>query len=238
MSFSVIQPGQGETRDVVLCYHVGSFGKNIAEQLGPSFCVVAETSSAYNQLGGGGVTPWKEALAAVGAGEAFRTGRIWLIGFSAGCQGVRSQLNAGCPASVVLACDGIHGNKPVPSEAQSAAWKGLASSARMGQAIFSVSCSKTAAYKFLSTEETARVLFGWTPCFGSYSSPCVDKTGSFRIYGATNSGGNPADEHMDQLRKLLPIMIQDAMSSGTEWGWWALGAAAVAAIAWALTSSP
>jgi hypothetical protein len=222
MSFRVIQQGNGGKRDVVLMYLVGDRAQELASRVGPDACVVAEVVSNYSSE----VTPWRKALEAVGAGSDFEVGRIWLIGFSAGCQGVRAQLNEGCPADVVLACDGIHGSRPTPTEAQTASWLRLASYARSGRAVFSVSCSKTPATTFLTTEDMAKVTFGWNGCYGSYSSPCVDRDGDFRIYGATNGGGSPADEHMDQLRKLLPRMIDDA-KSGVSLGWGIVVTAAV-----------
>lgn len=222
MSFRVIQQGNGGKRDVVLMYLVGDRAQELASRVGPDACVVAEAVSNYSSE----VTPWRKALESVGAGSDFEVGRIWLIGFSAGCQGVRAQLNDGCPADVVLACDGIHGSRPTPTEAQTASWLRLASYARAGRAVFSVSCSKTPATTFLTTEDMAKVTFGWNGCYGSYSSPCVDRDGDFRIYGATNGGGSPADEHMDQLRKLLPRMIYDA-KSGVSMGWGLVVAAAI-----------
>jgi len=214
MSLKLLQAGSGATRDVALLYLVGDVGPRLAQALGPDVCVVAETAGTYNAAGPGGVTPWEEAVDwAQGQAGAFAVGSIWLIGFSAGCQGVRTQINLGCRAKHIIACDGIHLPLGTPSAAQKDGWLNAAQGAKEGMLTFSVSVSATVAHNFRSTRQSAKDLFGWNECMGSYASPCVEQKGEFRIYGATNSGGNPADEHMDQLRKLLPRMIADARSA-------------------------
>lgn len=215
MSLKLLQAGSGASRDFALLYLVGDVGPKLAQALGPDVCVVAETAGTYNAAGPGGVTPWDEALAwAQGQTGAFQVADLWLAGFSAGCQGVRTQLNLGCKANHILACDGIHLPLGNPSAAQKDAWLASMAAAKRGELTFSVSVSATAAHNFRSTRQSAKDLFGWGECMGSYADPCVEQDGAFRIYGATNSGGNPADEHMDQLRKLLPRMIADARSGG------------------------
>ena len=234
MSFQIIQEGQGSKRDVVLCYLIGDKGPVIAREVGPEACVVAQAASSYAQYGE--VIPWQEAIQQAGGGTDFEVARIWLIGFSAGCQAVRLQLNNGCPASVVIACDGIHGDKPQPADWQVAPWRKLANRARAGEVVFSVSCSKTPTTTFLSTEDMAKYTFGWNGCYGSYSSPCVDQSGLLRIYGATNGGGDPKQEHLDQIRNVLPLMIRDAKSSSTiGMGMVAVVIASLVAIWWGLT---
>lgn len=236
MSIKIIQQGSGATRDVALMYLVGPKAKDLAAVLGPEVCVLSETASSYKTSGPGGVTLWEEAIALAQGAGAFEVGRIWLIGFSAGCQGVRTQLLAGCPASYILACDGIHMPLGQPEAYQVDPWRSAASKAKMGLVTFSVSMSATAATEFRPTRASAEYLFDWNGCMGSYISPCVEKSGSFRLYGATHGGGvNPADEHMDQLRVLLPKMIEDAKSGGSglvELAMVGAGLAAGVAIGW------
>lgn len=223
MSLKLLQAGSGASRDFALLYLVGDVGPKLAQALGPDVCVVAETAGTYNAAGPGGVTPWQEAIswAKAQAGD-FDVRGIWLIGFSAGCQGVRTQLSIApaCPARHIIACDGIHLPLGNPTSIQRDTWIAAANGAKDGRWTFSVSVSATAAHNFRSTRQSAKDLFGWGECMGSYADPCVEQDGAFRIYGATNSGGNPADEHMDQLRKLLPRMIADARSGG-----WSVGGA-------------
>lgn len=240
MSLKLLQAGSGSSRDFALLYLVGDVGSKLAQALGPNACVVAETAGTYNAAGPGGVTPWDEALAWARAQTGhFAVADLWLAGFSAGCQGVRTQLNLGCKANHILACDGIHLPLGNPSAAQKDAWLASMAAAKRGELTFSVSVSATAAHNFRSTRQSAKDLFGWGECMGSYADPCVEQDGAFRIYGATNSGGNPADEHMDQLRKLLPRMIADARSGvsatvASSVGWVALSLMSLGALWWAL----
>jgi len=217
MSLKIVQLGRGSTRDVALMYLVGAKAKDLAAELGPDVCVVAETASKYNVLGAGGVTPWNDAIAEAQAQDPFDVGRIWLIGFSAGTQGVRTQLNIGCPAQYILACDGIHMPLGNPTAEQKDSWLRASQQARSGGLVFSVSCSKTAAYDFKTTRQSIIDLFAVDPCFGSPSSPCVEQDGLFRVYGATTPtiAQDPKGEHMAQLHEVLPVMIRDARSGAS-----------------------
>lgn len=230
MSIQLLQEGRGSVRPVALLYLVGNQARAIAEALGPDVCVVSETVGNWNEE----TTPVAEALAKVGA-TGFAVGPLWLIGFSAGCQGVRAQINRGVKAQHVVACDGIHLPLGAAQPFQ-LVWKDVAARARLGYLTFSVSYSNTAATNFKTTKASAMELFGASGCFGSYADPCVEREGSLRIYGATNGGGAPADEHMDQLRKLMLRMVHDAKrdvgGGGSVWPVVVL-AAATAALAWA-----
>lgn len=211
-------------------YLVGDYASKLAAELGPEVCVVAETASKYNTYGDGGVTPWQDAIAVAQAQDPFEVGDLWLIGFSAGTQGVRTQLNAGCRPRYILACDGIHLPMGTPTAEQADSWKRAAASARDGSIVFSVSCSKTPAYDFKSTRQSAEELFGEKPCFGAPEYPCVVRDGEFRLYGATTLtlATDPKGEHMAQLRQVLPVMIRDAKSAsvGGDWLWYAVGVVA------------
>ena len=213
MPLKLVQAGQGDTRDIALLYKTGSEAPKLAQALGPNVCVVAETDGSF---GDGLTTEWEGSLAfAQEQAGPFSVGRLWLIGFSAGCQGVRWLLATGAPAHYVIAADGIHLPLGTPTELQTRPWLDMASRARAGNGVFFVSVSKTGADNFSTTRASAEFLFGTKECLGSYASPCVRRSGNFAIYGATGLPDlDPATEHMNQLRVLLPRMIADAKDAG------------------------
>lgn len=228
MTCQLVQPGSGATRDVALLFLTGAQAPQLAATLGADVCVLAEGQ-------GGADSRLDDALAFAReqAGD-FAPGKVWLIGFSAGCQGVRGVLANGASPDVVLAADGIHLPLGTPSAAQVDPWRTMVARARSGQAVFFVSVSQTAATTFRSTREAATLLFDTPECLGSYDHPCIQRRGNFAVYGAT---GLPtldvATEHMNQLRVLLPRMIADAKVAaaggrrrwllavvGAVLGWW------------------
>lgn len=222
MSIKIVQPGSGTKRDLAILYLVGSKAADLAAELGPEVCVVAENASKYNAYGDGGITPWQSVIHMAQAQDPFELGDIWLIGFSAGTQGARTQLWNGCKARYIIACDGIHLPKGTPTSEQWDTWKMAYSSAVGGALSFSVSCSKTPTYDFKSTRDSAEELFGIKPCFGSPDSPCMESKGAFRLYGATTPtlATDPKGEHMAQLHHVLPRMIRDAKSGAVPSGNW------------------
>lgn len=209
----VLQEGSGERRDIVLLYlaGTGAMGPELAK-LVPGACVVADKAAFFETpepFGPQGVTRWDEALDTLQSNLGFQVDHLWLVGFSAGCWAVRAQLDAGAPASYVLAADGIHLPLGAPAPNEDLPWLATAGAARARELVFFVSVSGTPASKSRDTRTSARDLFGWSGCMGSYADPCIEQDGYLRIYGATYGGGN-AGEHKDQINLLLPRMIDDA----------------------------
>lgn len=239
MARTLVQPGSGSTRDIALCYLSG--GKQAAPALGPDVCVVQETADAYDRVGDGGVADWQDTVswAAEQAG-GFSPGKVWLIGFSAGCQGVRTQIIQGCKADYVFALDGIHlPLSGTPQDYKTAPWLATKQRADAGDCVFFCSYSNTAAYNNKTVRASLQQLFGIDPeCFGSTTEPCVQGSGNFLIFGATQSGsGTPATEHTSQVNDLLPAIIPVALGKRTLGGrrgamFWIVGLAAALLGAW------
>ena len=227
MSLTVVQPGSGSTRDLVLCWH-GNFAP-LAAALSPTAAVVSQQLGAIDAYSDDGqVATVEEMRAAVG--QDFAVGRLWLVGFSAGCQGVRTQLYRGVRPDVVLAADGIHLPK-TETPAKEAPWRDLAARARAGSCRFSVSVSQVAAVNFLDTRTSAAKLFGTSPSppAGPPSAPAVTRQGGFAFYAATGSDG---EAHMAQLREVLPIMGRD-ISTTRPMSWkMAIGMVVMMAAGW------
>ena len=239
MARTLVQPGSGSTRDIALCYLSG--GKQAAPALGPDVCVVQETADAYDRVGDGGVADWQDTVSwASEQAGGFQVGKVWLIGFSAGCQGVRTQIIQGCQAAYVFALDGIHlPLSGTPQEYKTAPWLATKRRAEAGECVFFCSYSNTAAYNNKTVRASLQQLFGIDPdCFGSTTEPCVQGSGNFLIFGATQSGsGTPATEHTSQVNDLLPAIIPVALGKRTLGGrrsamFWIVGLAAALLGAW------
>lgn len=211
----ILQDGSGPSRDIALLYLAGSgsTGPQLAEHFPEGTCVVADKAAnffASDPFGPEGVTRWDAMVASLQESLGFTKANLWLVGFSAGCWAVRAQLAASAPANYVLAVDGIHLSKGDPPPAEQTPWLEAAALARARDMVFSVSVSATPANKLQNTRDSAKHLFGWNGCLGSYDDPCVEREGFFSIYGATYGGANPTNEHKDQLIVLLPRMIDEA----------------------------
>jgi len=213
----IVQPGSGSTRDIALCYLAG--GKQAAPALGPDVCIVQETAGSYDKVGDGGVFDYTDTVSwAKEQAGGFEVGKLWLIGFSAGCQGVRTQILQGCNADYVLAIDGIH--LPIsgtPQEYKTAPWLATKARADAGQCVFFCSYSATEAYNFKTVRASLQQLFGIDPgCFGPPTEPCVQGSGNFLVFGSTQAGsGTPATEHTSQVNELLPNLIPVALGKST-----------------------
>lgn len=211
----ILQAGSGPERDIALLYlaGTGAMGPELARRLPPGSCVVADKAIYFetpDPFGPQGVTRWDAMLATLQDQLGFTGRHLWLIGFSAGCWAVRAQLAAGAPASYVLAADGVHLPLGTPAPQEEQPWLEAAAAARARALVLSVSVSGTPAFKSRDTRTSARDLFGWTGCMGSYADPCIERDGFLSIYGATYGGTGNAGEHKDQINLLLPRMIDDA----------------------------
>ena len=78
---------------------------------------------------GKGILPVADAISGLRGGESWELGLLVLVGFSEGCQGVRSALLGGVDPSAVLAVDGIHASNP-PAESQLAPWQAYCARAK------------------------------------------------------------------------------------------------------------
>lgn len=136
MALHLVAPGSGNPRNVVLVYHVdwSAIGAKL-QAAAPGWCVAVETGPAFKNFyqTGGGLTALPAALDQLRKLAGFsELGSLILVGFSEGCQGVRSQLAAGHLPSAVLAVDGIHASSP-PADAQLAPWRAYCDKAKAQQ---------------------------------------------------------------------------------------------------------
>ena len=128
MKFRPVQRGSGP---VAVLFLVGSHMDAALRSALPGWSIVATDES------GVGVTRAEldRARALVGTVGA----ELALVGFSAGCQGVRALLEAGVRPSHVATFDGTHDSIP-PSHLGT--WRELAAEARAGQAVWVGTCTQ------------------------------------------------------------------------------------------------
>ena len=167
MTIQLLQPGQGTTRDLVLVYHIdpSKTGAKVAAAAGPGACVVVETLPPFkgSYLSGHGLTPLAEAVTrAMQLAGGFQVGNLVLVGFSEGCQALRSHLMAGNLPSALLAVDGVHASKP-PEPWQLAPWRQFADLAKSYQRVFTLSHTAIVPPNYASTTEVAPLVAQFTP---------------------------------------------------------------------------
>lgn len=240
MAPRLLQAPSSSASDLVLGYLIrDEVALSLAQQISPDPAVVTEKSDVFNRIGDGGIASLDDVLSLAGIEQL---GRLFLVGFSAGCQAVRVQLAAGVVPSVALAADGIHASDP-PTEAQSAPWQEAARRAEAGELFFGVSYSQVSATKFLPTRTSiARILAVDTSQLGTIDDPAVQCRGRFCAYGVAGV------DHGAHQTELLGRMLRDALESapvgsegasddgGVPWGKLALaGAVAVATVAVGVT---
>lgn len=146
-------------------------------------------------------------------------GALILAGFSEGCQGVRTQLNAGVLPSAVLAIDGIHASDP-PEAWQIAPWRQTLERARAGECFFLHTTTEIPTFGYLSTRQMARLLWGddvesRAEPYELGGVPCMmvqDGAAMLCLFD-----GQSAGSHVEQGRVILPAAISlayDVLSKG------------------------
>ena len=138
MTLSLLQAGHGDHRVLVVAFFVANHDALAA--FGPDACVLVDNDNAHGRFagapGGSGVASWADTLrTAQTLAGPFTTNATVLVGWSAGCQAVRSHLQHGTLPDAVIALDGTSGNVP-PAWSQLEPWHTYAARARRGEALF------------------------------------------------------------------------------------------------------
>jgi len=187
MSPRVVQ--QGSSSDVVIAYHMGEPLDQMLAASFPDATIFNETGITYHDPNE--VSPPPQA------------GRLILVGWSAGCQAIRVQLQRGVVPAAIIACDGIHGSYDV--------WKRYVEMARSGQVVMAITHSQVPGVQFPSTTEMAERLTGFVlDKFGPPSNPAVHSVGKLIVYSAE---GNDAEAHKAQVRVVFPIAASAVMTA-------------------------
>ena len=216
MTLSLIQPGEGPERDVLLLYFTTARTKDLAAIVGPSVCVIAQNAPSFSKWGADGVATLDETLAwarSNGAGT-FQMGHLALGGFSAGCQAVGLHLKAGVEPFATLCADGIHSGLN-PSPEGLALWRHQADRARAGDAWALWSYSEIVPPTYRGTKPTIEDIVGHTLPVGD--PPAITQEGNLVLWGVA---GDNAAAHMVSLNTEMPEMVAMAASGEPGHGDW------------------
>lgn len=204
MTWRVVQKGSGAVRPLVVLYHATAEADHLVRAaLAPRACLVNETlapfSGNYRSIGSGRITSLRDGVVKLNAelgAEGFWP--IVLVGFSEGCQGIRTQLRARAVVTATLAVDGIHATKPPATEVQIDTWRnwfaqcgarfgasGLNAPVDVTAPLAWCTCSQIDPGSYFSVKRTLEMITGWTPL----ASGVVQESRIVRVPTATGERG-------------------------------------------------
>ena len=214
----LVQKGRSARPLVVVIFHLtAAYDGKIREALGPDVAIVNLTLQAGKGLYSEAHLPDLQHLA-IRASELL--GRpcdvAALVGFSEGCQAVRTAILRGQAPAAVLACDGTHGSWPARLEARELTpWRERFEAAREGRGLFVASHSgltyvealKAPQRPYASTWRVLREVSGWPlEVPRGAPRPVVRTEGNATIYSTD------APDHIAQARDVLPRMLREQLA--------------------------
>lgn len=236
MPLRIIQPGNGDQRDLVVVYHLDPSAAAIQDRVrqaaGPDACVLNDTGPAfhgyYSRTGAGGIDTLPHVVEwARGHAGAFTPRRVILVGFSAGGQGVTAILNDGTLPDAAIVVDGWHcalGARADAPELRSR--RALVDAARRGERVLVASHTQISTesvrptpqhpdwHPFTSTRATLELLTGWQLREAGSIAPGADapvRHEDGRLVVRSYAGGDAA-AHERQMQLALPRMLAEALS--------------------------
>jgi len=141
VTITVVHPGAGVFRDVVLFYSVRD-PEVMRSACWPEACALADQSGPYALVGPDDIEPLGQVVVrARREAGPFSVRAVVLAGFGGGCRAVREQVREGARPDVILALDGVSGppGHVQPDEYYLGPWRVVADRARRGEclAVFS-----------------------------------------------------------------------------------------------------
>ena len=218
MKLRRVQLAASASSPIVLCYLVGSHMDRALRESLPG-CAIAATDES-GLATDRGVIAQARTLTGADSGAP-----LVLVGYSAGCQGVRRHLWDGEQPAAVVAIDGTHGSVP-PRDEQIRPWRLVAERARRGEAVMVATCTQQsyterlpAHQRFAASRTVLREATGED--LGPGTEVHMD---GMHLYGYA-SAPIDRDAHIRQQREVLPEMLRrhvsllatDAAPSGPGW---------------------
>ena len=225
----VVQAGRGAVRPLVVAYHVIA---NLRPHVSADTAILSYVGKPFSQsyAAFSGASPDLDAIATRYAAElgAEAFWPILLLGFSEGCQGIRTQLRAGFSPSAILAIDGIHSNLP-PAPWQLEVWRDwfarsgadlaagpqehcpAVDGAPIAVVTFSQIPTEQARNPYTSTRHTMEAVTGWElPPGPSPDDPAVSCSGNVWLYSFPGMG---EQTHIHQGQVVLPNALEGLATS-------------------------
>lgn len=198
----LVQRGASDEAPIVLAYLVGSHLDGAMRDALPGVGIVATAESGLATSSS--IVEQARILAGCGKGSP-----LVLVGYSAGCQGVRRHLLDGLTPSAVVAIDGTHGSMP-PAEWQVDVWRQAIDRARKGEALFVGTCTQQRYTErlglgkaFASTRTILEAASG-----ASLDAGSITRDGDCHLLGyASKDIDGPA--HIHQQREVLPMVLRE-----------------------------
>lgn len=201
MKFRLVQRAEGAASPLAVCYLVGSHLDAELRAALPGCGIVATAESG---LATGAI--WLDRARQM-AGVDGRAPLV-LVGYSAGCQGVRRHLLDRVAPAAVVAIDGTHASWP-PAEWQISVWQTLFGDARDGAPVVVATCTQQryterlgAGQAFASTRTVLERASGATLAAGTE----IHEGGLHLIAYPSADIDGPA--HIRQQREVLPEMLR------------------------------
>lgn len=231
MGIRIVQAAKpGERTDVVLIYHAHPIIDPKVKAAWPEAAIGNETMEAfkghYGRIGGADLTPLVAACEKLGV-KWSNVRNLILVGFSEGCQALRTFVLSGAIPSAMLAVDGVHnmasGNGTIKGHESGGVtmdftvrpWRVYAEAAEAKMRVLTITHSDIVPINVGSTTMMARIILA--PRSESPVAPGTEisgvspfrlltmfKAGDFRVFGY--SGGNEA-AHTWQLQTVLPLQL-------------------------------
>ena len=206
MALRMVQVGRGKTRPLVVGYMVyRSVDARLRSALGPDVCIIMDDSDTGSTL--------LDAFEMAFAQGVEVISKFALIGFSAGCQRIRSMYrDEEVRAHAYLLVDGTHAS--LPPEATEINWlRQAVSEARAGQTLLIATHTQQTyveelpiGERFASTIRVLRLATGFPLVeAGPLEAPRITKSGNLWVYSYA-SAKIDAKAHVDQHEWVLPAL--------------------------------
>lgn len=198
--------GEGAKRDLVVIYYLGEQGdlkERVARAAGNAIVLndTRQPTKVYTSMATMETLSQTRAQAERVTGAD--VGRIILVGFSAGCQALRTLLLAGAQPDAIVAIDGTHSSSP-PMGWQIDTWSKYANAARRGERVMVATHTMIVPPTYSSTKATLQAITGF-----DLTDPGFHSDGNLHVWGYA---GNDQAAHINQARQVLPEALQFALS--------------------------
>lgn len=217
MAERMVQQGVGQARDLVVVYYLAAELDSKLKQAAPGALILNDTranTAEYRVVGGGGIAPIRDLAARTGREQGCIIRSITLVGYSAGCQALRAQLQRGAGDLVdgLVPVDGTHASFPAPSELMEIKpWRDFADQARAKRKVMTathtmLTYTEQLPKPFMCTWHVLQRVTGWPLAEqGEDGVPVPTEEGFLAVWSYADAD---AAGHRYQGREALPAALE------------------------------
>ncbi len=210
----VVRARPGANPPLVICYHLtAQLDGAILSALGSLPAVINVTGQPGKGLYRNAGIDLSEVLTFASHMVGYEQGPLILVGFSEGCQALRSILLSGGTPTAVVAIDGTHGDWPTRQPWQLESWRGAFERACQDNGcLFAASHSgltyveslKPPHIPYASSWRVLREVTGWPLAVSaSVHQPVISREGGAVVYSTDSQ------DHVAQATGILPRILRD-----------------------------